>query len=360
MKRSNIEDILPLTPFQEGLLFHSLYDEQAPDVYTVEYTLELTGALDEHALRTAAEALIRRHPPLRACFRQRRNGEPAQIIPREVPLPWERIDLTALPPAERRAEADRLLDRARSRRFDPATPPLLRFTLIRLEPERHLLVLLNHHILVDGWSMPVLFEELFTLYAAGGDASALGPVAPYRDYLAWLSAQDRQAAADAWRQALAGIEEPTRVAPAGHQVSELPRRVTVEPDPELAEGLARAAKRHGVTLNTLVQVAWAAVVGHLTGREDVVFGATVSGRPAELPDAERMVGLFINTVPVRVNLRPGRTLAGALREVQAEQSALIAHHHLGLTDIHAAAGAGELFDTCVVFENYPSTRPPCA
>ncbi|MFF7022889.1 amino acid adenylation domain-containing protein [Streptomyces klenkii] len=353
MKQPHIEDILPLTPFQEGLLFHTLYDERAPDVYTVEYALELTGPLDPAALRTAAEALVHRQPALRACFRQRHSGEPVQLIPGRVRLPWEEADLTGLPAGEREAAADRLLDTARSRRFDPAKPPLLRFTLIRLGPLHHRLVLLNHHILVDGWSMPVLFEELFTLYAHGGEAPGLEPAVAHREYTAWLSGQDRRAAEAAWRTALAGVEEPTRVAPRAEPAGELPHRVTAEPAPELVRALTGTARRHGVTVNTIVQTAWAMVVGQLTGRDDVVFGATVSGRPGELPGAERMVGCFINTVPVRVRLRPDSTPARTLTEIQTAQTDLIAHHHLGLTDIHRAVGTSELFDTCVVFENYP-------
>ncbi|KJS52554.1 hypothetical protein VM98_30645, partial [Streptomyces rubellomurinus subsp. indigoferus] len=355
MTKPGLADVLPLSPLQEGLLFHSLYDEQAADVYTVQVVLDVEGPLDPARMRTAAEGLLRRHPNLRAAFRHEGLARPVQLIPHEVELPWSETDLSGhTDPAGREAELDGLLAADRARRFDLSRPPLLRFALHRLAEQRHLLVVTKHHILVDGWSMPVMVRELFELYAAGGDETALPAVTPFRQYLAWLAGQDAEAARAAWREALAGLEEPTLLAGADAEEAVLPpaHRV-VELSAELTTRLRGQARKHGLTFNTVVQGAWALLLAKLTGREDVVFGATVSGRPPEIPGVETMVGLFINTLPVRTRLRPAERLVDVLTRLQGEQAGLMAHQHLGLTEVQRLAGHGKLFDTIAVFENYP-------
>jgi hypothetical protein len=178
-----LEDILPLSPLQEGLLFHALYDEKALDGYIVQLTLGLEGALDEKALEAAAQALLRRHANLRAGFHHEGLAQPVQIIPRELALPWQRIDLSVLVPEAREQQLAQWLIDDRARRFDLAHPPLLRFTLIRLAADQHRLVFTNHHILLDGWSTPVLVQELLTLYTQKGNPAGLPRVTPYRNYL---------------------------------------------------------------------------------------------------------------------------------------------------------------------------------
>ena len=210
-----------------------------------------------------------------------------------------------------------------------------------------------HHILLDGWSTAVLVQELLTLYAHKGNAAVLPRVTPYRDYLSWLAVQDRAAAVAAWRDALAGLEEATRLAPhdRGRAVV-APKQIMLAVSEQLTTAL-NEVRRQGLTLNTLIQTAWAILLGRLLGRGDVVFGVTVSGRPPEVAGIERMVGLFINTLPLRIKLPPAKPLLDLLKEVQDSQSKLITHQHLGLAEIQSAAGLGELFDTLVVFENYP-------
>ena len=349
-----IEDILPLTPLQEGLLFHALYDEQQPDVYTVQLELGLDGALDGGALRAAAQALLDRHLSLRASFRHEGLSRPVQVIVPQLAVPWQQLDLSSLDASERAQRLGDLLEQDRRQRFDLRTPPLLRFLLIRLSTSEHRLVLTNHHILLDGWSMPVLVRELLTLYLHGGKPEALPRVTPYRDYLAWLARQDRAAAIAAWRQALAGLEDGTHLAPRD------PARLPIVPEQyglSLSEAqtaaLTQQARRHGLTLNTFIQTAWAILLGRLTGREDVVFGVTVAGRPPEIAGIESMVGLFINTLPLRVRLPADKPLIALLREVQERQSQLTPHQHLGLVEIQMQAAVGALFDTVMVFENYP-------
>ncbi|MFE4421469.1 amino acid adenylation domain-containing protein [Streptomyces sp. NPDC056817] len=349
-----LTDVLPLAPMQEGLLFHALFDQDAADVYTVQLFLGMDGALDVRALRTAAQALLRRHPNLRSGFRHEQVGTPVQVVHHEVELPWETHDLRRLDPDEQSAELARIAADERGRRFDLATPPLLRFVLVRLADDHCRLVLTCHHILLDGWSMPLLAQELFTLYAHGGDDTGLPRATPYRDYLSWLAAQDRQVAEEAWRRALAGIAEPTLLAPTSTGTTALPpERVTLELSPELTTALTERGRQLGLTMNTLVQGAWAVLLSRLTGAQDVVFGATVSGRPGEIAGVESMVGLFINTLPVRVALRPEESWAQLLSRLQEQQSALMEHQYIGLHDTQRLAGVGELFDTLTVFENYP-------
>ena len=347
-----IEDILPLTPLQEGLLFHALYDEQQRDVYTVQLELGLQGALDGEALRTAAQALFERHASLRAGFQHEDLSKPVQVILRRVTVPWRQVDLSGLEASERARQLEDLLAQDRRERFDLGTAPLVRFTLVRMSGSEHRLVLTTHHILLDGWSMPILVRELLTLYAGGG--SGLARVTPYREYLAWLSRQDRAAALAAWGEALAGLEDGTHLAvrdPSREAV--LPEQHWLALSEAQTSALMRQGRAQGLTLNTFVQVAWAILLGRLTGRNDVVFGVTVAGRPPEIPGIESMVGLFINTLPLRVKLAAEQPLLALLHEVQERQSRLMAHQHLGLTDIQEHAGIGDLFDTVVVVENYP-------
>ena len=186
-----LAEVWPLSPLQEGLLFHALYRSQGPDVYVIQHVFGLLGPLDTEALQAAGLALLGRHPNLRASFCQPAGlSQPVQVISREVVLPWQEEDLSALGEQDAVARAERLADAERDRRFDPAVPPLLRFLLIRLGPEQHQLVITSHHILTDGWSWPVLARELFAVYSAGGDPASLPRVTPYREFLVWLAAQD--------------------------------------------------------------------------------------------------------------------------------------------------------------------------
>ncbi|MET9546762.1 amino acid adenylation domain-containing protein [Streptomyces sp. NPDC006627] len=366
-----LADILPLTPLQQGMLFHAEYDaagaedgrngragqdgQEAVDVYTLQIVAEVAGDLDPAVLRAAGQALLDRHPNLRAGFRARPDGTPVQIVPQSAELPWREADLRHLPEAERAAELDRITESERTRRFDLAAPPLLRFTLVTHGEERHRFIWTSHHILVDGWSMPLLVKELFALCAPGADVTALPDPAPYRSYLAWLTAQDRDEARRAWSAVLGDVTEPTLLVPADpDRAPVLPDSVRAEVSPELTAALAGWARGQGLTLNSVVQGCWALLLGRLTGRQDVVFGAVTSGRPAEVPDVESMIGIFLTTVPVRTRLRPGATLTELLRALQDQQTALLPHEHLGLVEIHKAAGlSGEVFDTVVLFENFP-------
>ncbi|MER5362926.1 amino acid adenylation domain-containing protein, partial [Streptomyces sp. NPDC002785] len=351
--RPGLADVLPLAPLQEGLLFHSLLDDSAPDVYNVQLHMDLVGPLDVTALRAAAAGLLARHPNLRACFREDGLPHAVQLVPNAVELPWADIDLSHLDEAKRAAELDRVMETDRSARFDVTTAPLIRFTLVRLAADRHRLLLTNHHILLDGWSMPVLLEELFALYENRGDTSVLPPAPAFADYLAWCAGLDDGPARRAWHTALDGLEESTLLVPGVSDSTVTPGRVSRWLSEESTTELTALARRHGFTLNTLIQGVWALTLAGLTGSQDVVFGATVSGRPPEVPGIESMAGLFINTLPVRVRLRHDETVTELLTRLQAEQLELMDHQYLGLSEIQRIAGHGELFDTLAVLENYP-------
>ncbi|WP_431900400.1 amino acid adenylation domain-containing protein [Nonomuraea sp. bgisy101] len=350
---TKLEDILPLTPLQEGMFFHAAYDDDGVDVYQAQAVLALAGRLNPEVLRDAAAALVRRYPVLRSGFRQRKTGEPIQVIYREVPLNWSEMDLSDLEAEERDLRLSELVAADWVARFDLGRPPLMRFTLVKLAADEYRLVLTNHHILVDGWSLAVLIDDLFTLYASGGDPSGLPAITPYRNFLTWMSTQDSAASTQAWQVALAGVDRPTLVAPDAALGSELPAQLDVRPDPEVGARLRQLVQSTGLTANTLVQAAWASVLAAITGRDDVVFGTLVSGRPPEIDGVRKMVGMFINTVPVRVRLRPEASVADNLARLADEQTRLIAHQHLRLTDVTRQTGLTTLFDTFVVFENYP-------
>ena len=249
---SRIDDILPLSPLQEGLLFHALYDAQGPDIYKVQLELGLEGRLDGEALKAAVQALVVRHGSLRAGFQHENLSRPVQVIVSSLEPPWRGIDLSEFDETERAQRLAEILAQDRAEHFDLTSPPLIRFTLIRLAAQRHRLVLTSHHILLDGWSMPLLVREVLVLYAHRGDATALPGVTPYRDYLSWIAVQDRAAAQAAWRQALAGIEEPTLLAASAAGLAPLiPEQITVALSETLTAALSREARRQGLTLQHL-------------------------------------------------------------------------------------------------------------
>ncbi|SAL73620.1 non-ribosomal peptide synthetase [Caballeronia arvi] len=342
-----VQDILPLLPLQEGLLFHSRFDAAGPDPYIAQLSLTLDGPLDSARLRAAADALLARHEALRTGIRTI-GGRPVQVIAAAPAAPWREMDVSA--ETDVAAALSAILASERERRFDVERPPLLRFVLVRTGPRQHRLIMSNHHLLLDGWSMPVVVSDLMALYAG----ETLSRSLPLRDQHAWLARQDTAAARAAWRDALHGLDGPTRLAgPASAAHARDVHTAHIDLSEELSGRLSALAQRYGATLSTILQACWAVLLARLTGRDDIAFGITVSGRPAELPDIERRVGLFINTVPLRVRLDPRERWSALFCRMQASHADLLTHQHLGLTDILASSGHGELFDTLLIVENYP-------
>lgn len=356
---TDIEDVMALSPLQEGL--YSLttlaeFDdgEGADDPYVIGMAADISGALDVELLRDCAERMLARHPNLRASFFSRGIPRPVQIVPSRVKLPWRLVaaepeDVPALETGERR------------RPFDLERGPAIRFLVIELPSKRWRLVLTAHHIVIDGWSLPVFVNEMLMLYRAGGDPSAL-PAAPrpYRDYIGWLAARDPEVSHRVWREHLAGLPGPTLLAaalgsiqPPQAQQAAMPRTTQLRLPVETTTRLVADTRSRGITINTLMQMAWALVLSRLTDTHDVVFGVTVSGRPPELTGVETMVGLFINTVPLRVRLNPAATVGEQCRAVQGDAALLREHSYLGHSQLRALGGVGELFDTLLVYENFP-------
>lgn len=352
-----IQDILPLSPVQEGMLFHAFYDVTGPDIYNVQVLLTLEGALDEEALQEAARALLRRHPNLRAAFKHQELARPVQIIPQDISLQFQILDFSSLEEPKRERRLAELVAKERVTRFELDTSPLFRFHLVRCSPQKFRLLITTHHILIDGWSLPLMLRDLLLLYAHHGSPAALPRVTPFRDYLAWLARQDRKASEAAWREALAGLEEGTRMSAAGSlREPKIPERIYVVLDEELTSRLTERARARSLTLNNVIQAAWAVLLSRYTGRDDVVFGSTVSGRNPEINGIESMIGLLINTLPTRVQLRSSDSFNDLLSRLSQEQSALFSHQYLGLLEIQRMTGLNELFDTLVVFENFPMNR----
>ncbi|WP_375540258.1 amino acid adenylation domain-containing protein [Nocardia sp. XZ_19_385] len=348
----SLSDVLPLSPLQAGLLFLtelSAADNRQGDDYVIQFTLELTGSIYIDRMQRAAQGVLDRHANLRTAFVTAADGAPVQLVLDQVEVPWQAIDGV---PDEQLAD---VLAAEQQRRFDPAAAPMVRFAMHRTLSGRSFLTLTTHHILVDGWSMPLLMKDLLALYATRGDATVLPRVRPYRDYLAWLSRQDPAASLRAWTEALSGLE-PTPLAPAlpaapvpGEGVGS----TKFELSQEETAALSAFATASGVTINTVMQAAWGLVIAGCTDRDEAVFGAAVSGRPPQLDGVDEMVGLFVNTLPVRVRFDPRWTVRDLVSRLQSEQAALLDHHYVGLADIQRGIGADNLFDSLMAFESYP-------
>ncbi|QDW61154.1 non-ribosomal peptide synthetase [Oerskovia sp. KBS0722] len=349
-----IAEVLPLAPLQEGLLFHAVSEDTGLDVYTMQSTYRFPGGVDEPAMQRACESLLRRHAVLRAGFAHERFARPVQFVPTAVTVPWRVQDLDHLAPDERTTALDRLQYDERQRRFTMDRPPLIRFVLVRLGEQGAALVVTNHHILLDGWSDALLVTELLRHYAAGGEDTSLPPAPQFRDYLAWVTAQDDDAAASAWDVSLSGLAEGTLVAPPDpRRRASMPEVVERDLDPTLSLAVLALARTCAVSVSTLYSAAWALALRSVTGSDDIVFGSTVSGRPPALAGVEDMVGLFLNTVPVRLATRPGEPFRDLVRRFQSEQAELMDHHHLSLGELQRRAGVGTLFDTLYVMRNTP-------
>ncbi|MGV0848678.1 amino acid adenylation domain-containing protein [Mycolicibacterium phlei] len=340
---------MALSPLQRGLYSLSTLSSGGEDPYVIAMAADVTGTLDAGLLRECAAAMLARHPNLRASF-LRAGTKTVQVVPDRVDVPWRHITATADEVAA--LEADE-----RRRPFNLERGPAIRFVLIEVPGSHWRFVVVAHHIIIDGWSLPLFVGELIALYRSGGDVSVLPPPPrPYRDYIGWLARRDQDTSRRLWREHLADLDGPTLVIPAltsGETPAGEPRRTETTLDRAATHRLAEAARARGVTVNTLVQMAWAAILSAFTDRSDVVFGVTVSGRPDELAGVETMVGLFINTVPLRVRLDPAARIGAQCVALQREAARLRDHSYLPHNELRTLGGIGELFDTLLVYENFP-------
>ncbi|WP_460141185.1 non-ribosomal peptide synthetase [Pseudomonas sp. S2_E01] len=349
-----IEDVYPLSPMQQGMLFHAVYQETSSD-YINQMRLDVEG-LDPERFHQAWQAAVEAHDILRTRFVwQGELPAPVQVVSKHAPMPYGLHDLRAHPQPEQALRE--LADRERQQ-LHLGDASLLRLVIVRLDERRHHLIYTNHHILMDGWSNSQLLGEVLQRYS--GQVVA-GQTGGYRDYIAWLQRQDAAASEAFWVPALRELEEPTRLAqtltppaPGEHGYGDHFQVLDAGLTAQLGE-FARASK---VTVNTLVQGAWLLLLQRYTGKDTVAFGATVAGRPAELPGVEQQIGLFINTLPVIATPRAEHSLASWLQVLQAHNLALREFEHTPLFDIQRWAGQGgeALFDTLMVFENYPVSQ----
>ncbi len=344
-----IADIWPLSPLQEGLFFHSSYNSDRVDIYTIQEAIDFAHRLDADRLRAAVAAMMRRVPSLGVGFTSEGLRGPVQFVAASVEPPLSEVDLSALSEDEQRTKLDELMAEDRATRFDLGAPPLFRLKLVRLGAGRDRLVLNRHLLLWDGWSAWLFIEQLLALYELGGDDRALPPAGSYVEFLRWLDGQDIEAATSAWREALSGLAEPTVV---GSETQELVPASPVNLDAALsAEATGRLreqARRHGLTVNSVLNAAWGVVLSTMTGRQDVVFGAAVAGRPAAVPEIESTIGLFLNTVPTRVRLDPAESVLDLLRRLQSERMELTPYEFMSLGVLQREAGHRVLFDTLFV------------
>lgn len=360
---TNIEAIYPLTPVQDGILFHTLYAPDAP-LYIQQYTCLIHGTLDESAFVEAWQLVIDRHQSLRSLLTWEGRDRPLQIVRRRVAPEWLRQDWTQSSPGEQAQRLEELLAADRRRGFSLDVAPLMRFTLLRLDDSTYRFVWTHHHIVIDGWSMGVVLDEVFRIYAAhiADEQPELPPAAPYRDYVRWLKAFDDGGAESYWRSELAdvGAATPLGMGEAGDRVwAENHAEAVRQLDANLTARLTEFARGNGVTLNTLLRAAWATVLSRYSGGDDVVFGATFSGRPPDLDGALEMVGLFINTLPVRVQIRADQPVGEWLRDIHRRQVDMSPYESTPLATVQGwsqIGGGRPLFESLLVFENVPLPR----
>jgi amino acid adenylation domain-containing protein/non-ribosomal peptide synthase protein (TIGR01720 family) len=351
----SVADIYPLTGLQAGMLFHSLVDTES-SAYLDQACLRLSGVTEPNLLGAAWRRVVDRTPVLRSSMRWQDVPEPLQIVHRTVNLPvtyhdWHGEDwLTELLAADRAAGVDL------------TAAPLARLAVITLPGDEAVVVWTSHHLLLDGWSLGQLFAEVCQEYAALVDGRAGEPVVrrPFRDFIGWLRDQDTERATEYWRDVLAGFDSPTPLPfdrqPGPDHRAESAAAVEVDLSVMDTQRIRELARQHGLTVNTVVQGAWALLLSRYGGGDDVVFGTTVSGRPADLPGAEAMIGMFINTVPTRARIQTADTVVDWLRGLQAEQTEARRFDFVSVSQARACSDVPEganLFDSMIVFENYP-------
>ncbi|AUB35491.1 Non-ribosomal peptide synthetase component F [Nostoc flagelliforme CCNUN1] len=357
----NVEFIYPLSPMQQGMLFHTLYEPNS-GMYFQQLSCSLRGHLNLSAFEQAWQRVVERHPVLRTAFLWEKRSQPLQIVCKSVNLPWTNYDWRLLSAVEQQDLLEAFLQEDRNQSFELNKAPLMRCTLIRMADNEYQFVWSYHHILIDGWSLPNLIQEVFALYDAFNrkDDLYLKTPRPYRDYIAWLQKQDTSKAEVFWRQKLKGFTAPTPLTVHKPLTNQERNSSYSKQEIYLSEQTTAAlhfyARQHQLTLNNLVQGAWALLLSRYSGEADVVFGATVSGRPPTLVGVESMVGLFINTLPVRVSLADDTELLPWLKNLQAQQVECEQYSYSPLVEIHGWSEVPRgmpLFESIVVFENYP-------
>jgi amino acid adenylation domain-containing protein len=355
----NVADIYPLTPTQAGMLYHALSTPQE-GLYFQQISCTLRGSLNLDLFKQAWDLVVKRHPALRTIFLWEGVNEPLQVVRETINLPWDVVDLRGASPQDQAERLVALRDEYRARGFDLTRAPILSMVLVQLADDRYHFIWNFHHLLTDGWSTHLVFQEALAVYEAlgRGEQYTPPPVRPFREYVDWLRRQDAQAAGQFWREQLAGFEVPTsfqvdRPAKSGAVLhGEASRTLSA------AEtiGIQSFARQHRLTLSTIVHGAWALLLSCYSGEEDVVFGTTLSGRPADLRGVENMIGMFINTLPLRVRTPDSVRLLPWLQQLQAQQLEIRQVEYSSLAEVQRLGDVepgSSLFESILVFENYP-------
>ncbi len=365
MTNKQIEDIYPLSPMQQGMLFHSLY---APNsgVYIIQVSFEIHGNLDIAAFKQAWQVAIDKHPVLRTAFVWEKVEKPLQVVGRKVKVPIILIDWLSLELSTQNQQLEELFQNQQKQGFNLSKAPLIRLILIRKQPQIYQFIWIYHHLLLDGWSVPLVLQDVLSSYSIISKGKSLlnkplNKSRPYKDYIAWLQQQSLPEAEQFWRKNLAGFLSPTpfrvdkKLEPSIKPNSNNQKQ-EIQVSEEITSKLQTFAKNHQLTLNTLVQAAFALMLSRYSGENDIVFGVTSSGRPATLVNSESMVGLFINTLPLRVQIDGKQKLLPWLQQLQKQQIELQQYEFSPLIEIQRWSDVPRglpLFESIIVFENYP-------
>ncbi|WP_336230445.1 condensation domain-containing protein [Scytonema sp. PRP1] len=358
----NIEDLYELSPMQQGMLFHTLYAPES-ELYFEQLLCTLSGELNFPAFVQAWQQVVARHPVLRSSFYWEEIEKPLQMVSKQVELPWVELDWRNLTPDEQQQHLEDFLEGDRQKGFQLDVAPLMRFTVIHLGEQIYKFIWSHHHILFDGWSMQIVLKEVLAFYEANhrGEHLRLLPSRPYREYIDWLQQKDIAQAKNFWQQTLQGFEAPTSLGGNRGQGTGDREQGRYDEQPfqlsqSVTEKLQYAARQHHLTLNNLVQGAWALLLSRYNGESDVVFGATVSGRPPNLAGVDSMVGLLINTLPIRVQVTAKTELLPWLKHLQTQAFEQEQYAYYSLAEIQRLSDVPPkmpLFDSLLVFENYP-------
>ncbi|WNZ21409.1 amino acid adenylation domain-containing protein [Leptolyngbya sp. NK1-12] len=360
---NHLVDLYELSPMQQGMLFHSLYAPES-GLYIEQRCCQIQG-INLAAFKQAWQQVCDRHAILRTAFVWEELDKPLQVVYQSAELPWLEQDWRGLSAVEQQNQLATWLESDRQQGFVLNQAPLMRCALLQIADDTYNFVWTHHHLLLDGWCNAILLQEVFACYEAAcqGRSIVLPQPRPYRDYILWLQQQDMAQVEQFWRRLLQGFTTPTFLLDAISQ-STLVHTSAIYTEQQLiftpatTSDLQTFVQQHHLTLNTVIQGAWAILLSCYSQATDVLFGMTVSGRPPDLDGIERMIGLFINTVPVRVQLDPETPLVQWLQQLQSQQAEQIAYSYSPLVDIQAWSDVPQgtpLFDSLLIFENYPTS-----
>ncbi len=354
LKKENLQDVYTLSLMQEGILFHALYDKDSA-AYFQQMSYEVSGQFDMDIFRSSWNALVRRHDVLRTVFIHKNVPRPLQFVLKDREIDFYTEDISNINDQQAYVETFKAKDRQKS--FDLSKDMLIRVSVLRQSEQSYHIILSFHHILMDGWCMPIIQSELLEIYAAlkAGKQPVLAPLTRYRDYIQWLERQDKQASLAYWANYLSGYEHLATLPKKQGATSYVLKKSTIEFDKDTSAKLSGLASRQQVTLNTVFQTLWGMLLCLYNNTNDAVFGVTVSGRPPQIQGVERMVGLFINTIPLRIRIEPEQSFDMLVQKVQQDNFSSSSHHYYSLADIQANSPLKQgLTDHIMVFESFPS------